>query len=532
MLKYIKLLNQTYISIEKVRLALAIFWNFIGIATDIAIGLLISFLFNINESFQFLFIDFRSIQVISGLLVLCAGIRIFSKYSEEKYARAIHLGIDKQLKDTSAEKLFSKQNVSVPDTFFKINKESEMIGESIYIVLKYINGLIQFVLFSAALIYINALGYLSLVAFSSLVLYPLKRSNELLKVSNTEYKDSVMDINEAAENITSNFYLIKILQTTRLEIEKFLSISNKYLKSFLRNYILSVTAYHLPQTLALMFLGVSFIIFPSVRILEHVTFIIVAIRLVQALGQIIQYRLYFGRFTSYLDDFLNEATNDDFTPENYKDLNSVNGELSKDNIVELKEITFKYSGSGEELFNNLSTSIKAGSHTTIVGPNGSGKSTLLGIIGGIYLPVEGSVLRGYKTVGYVGAKPLILKASIRENLLYGVKEKISDEKLLEVLDYFKVFPIIEKETLNKEISNQSLSSGQMQKISFCRIEIQNPELLLLDESTSNLDVESLSKVVEYLDSKNFTIVNVTHNPLAFSGVDVRLEMIENNVVEV
>ena len=71
----------------------------------------------------------------------------------------------------------------------------------------------------------------------------------------------------------------------------------------------------------------------------------------------------------------------------------------------------------------------------------------------------------------------------------------------------------------------------MQKISFCRIEIQNTELLLLDESTSNLDVESLSKVVEYLDSKNFTIVNVTHNPLAFSGVDVRLEMIENNVVE-
>ena len=112
MLKYIKLLNQTYISIEKVRLALAIFWNFIGIATDIAIGLLVSFLFNINKSFQFLFIDFRNIQVISGLLVLFAGIRIFSKYSEEKYARAIHLGIDKQLKDTSAEKLFSKQKKS------------------------------------------------------------------------------------------------------------------------------------------------------------------------------------------------------------------------------------------------------------------------------------------------------------------------------------------------------------------------------------------------------------------------------------
>ena len=61
------------------------------------------------------------------------------------------------------------------------------------------------------------------------------------------------------------------------------------------------------------------------------------------------------------------------------------------------------------------------------------------------------------------------------------------------------------------ISNRTLSSGQMQKISFIRSLLANTELLLLDESTSNLDSETRNLIFNILKSKNITVINSTHN---------------------
>jgi len=64
-----------------------------------------------------------------------------------------------------------------------------------------------------------------------------------------------------------------------------------------------------------------------------------------------------------------------------------------------------------------------------------------------------------------------------------------------------------------------LSSGQMQKISFIRAILLNPDVLFLDEATSNLDLDSKKKVFDILKQKKITIINSTHDPSSFKGVD-------------
>ena len=103
-------------------------------------------------------------------------------------------------------------------------------------------------------------------------------------------------------------------------------------------------------------------------------------------------------------------------------------------------------------------------------------------------------------------------------------EGIEDKKLLALAREFKLFNEEENFDLEKEISNKSLSSGQMQKISFIRSLLSDAEVLLLDESTSNLDQDTKKLIFEILDKENLTIINATHSPQEFKSYDYHLKI--------
>ena len=90
---------------------------------------------------------------------------------------------------------------------------------------------------------------------------------------------------------------------------------------------------------------------------------------------------------------------------------------------------------------------------------------------------------------------------------------------------FEVFKEKSSYDLNRHVSNKSLSSGQMQKIAFIRALIAGVEILLLDESTSNLDEKTKNLIFTILkDYENLTIINSTHDPDKFSYANNRLKI--------
>ena len=105
---------------------------------------------------------------------------------------------------------------------------------------------------------------------------------------------------------------------------------------------------------------------------------------------------------------------------------------------------------------------------------------------------------------------MIIKGSVRDNLLYGNNLVVDDFTILEMIEKYKLFDE-EEFGLDDIITNKTLSSGQMQKISFIRALLSEPEILILDESTSNLDYDSKILVNNEIKTSSLTIINSTHS---------------------
>lgn len=196
-------------------------------------------------------------------------------------------------------------------------------------------------------------------------------------------------------------------------------------------------------------------------------------------------------------------------------------------LIEAENLSFRYPGSERWLFKNLNFSIKHNDVLLIEGESGKGKSTLLSLVLGVLPPSEGVIKVNQKPIdsvkheieskiAYVGPEPYLIPGSVRENLLYGNKSKkaILDEEIWSVLKKFKADDFISKlggiDTYLYE--NVQLSTGQKQRLSLARAFLKKPQLLVMDESTSNLDFETEKEIMIEV-AKNFskmiTIV-VTH----------------------
>ena len=168
----------------------------------------------------------------------------------------------------------------------------------------------------------------------------------------------------------------------------------------------------------------------------------------------------------------------------------------------------------------------------IIGANGTGKTTLLGLIGNILIPEKGKLSSFTESFSYIGATPFIFQKSLRENILYGNKLNVSDSEILETLYKFDTFKEESSYNLDREVENNTLSSGQLQKIAFARALLSKPKILLLDEAMANLDEKSKEFVLTIIKEMKITVINSTHDPERFENVDAiyKLESIDEERV--
>ena len=210
----------------------------------------------------------------------------------------------------------------------------------------------------------------------------------------------------------------------------------------------------------------------------------------------------------------------------------ISKDLDRDIAIRFNEVDFKYLGSDKFLFQNTNIDIYKNKHTIITGPNGSGKSTLIGLLSGIFFPTNGKVEVYSEKVGYVSATPLIINSNIKENILYGSNVELNDQDMLDFLKEFEVYSDDDSYNLEKAISNKTLSTGQMQKISFIRALASQCEILILDESMSNLDIKTKTMIYQILDKRNLTIINSTHNVDEIPNYDHHISIEKNGDISI
>ena len=176
-------------------------------------------------------------------------------------------------------------------------------------------------------------------------------------------------------------------------------------------------------------------------------------------------------------------------------------EPSKGAFVEFKNVSFKYAGAGADSLDGINMCVKKGETIGIIGPTGSGKTTLVNLIPHFYGTTSGAVFidgRDVKTipdkelrrkVGTVLQKAVLFKGTIRDNLLLGGKNA-DDKALLTALDNAQALAVVESKgglDAPVEQGGRNFSGGQKQRIAIARTLVGDPEILILDDSSSALD---------------------------------------------
>ena len=187
-----------------------------------------------------------------------------------------------------------------------------------------------------------------------------------------------------------------------------------------------------------------------------------------------------------------------------------------DIAVEFRNVTFAYEGSEEPALTDISFAVKKGETIGIIGGTGSGKSTLLNLIPRFYQYQKGEILidgveitkypfeQLRHKMGIVPQKAVLFKGTVRENMQWRNKN-VSDDEIRNALEIAQALDFVEEKPkgLDHMIlqSGRNLSGGQRQRLTIARALVGSPEILILDDSASALDLATEARLRKAIAEK-------------------------------
>ena len=194
----------------------------------------------------------------------------------------------------------------------------------------------------------------------------------------------------------------------------------------------------------------------------------------------------------------------------------------------LQNVSYKYEGSNKTIFNNVNLSFEKGRIYTIVGKSGAGKSTLLNLLAGLDVATAGSVIyenenlaemnrnryRAQKAGIIFQGFNLLTNATAIDNIVLSMNISGVSEPSKKA----RAYTLLEKVGINKEKANRKilkLSGGEQQRIAIARALAHNPELIIADEPTGNLDKATEDSILKILTQlardEGKCVIIVTHS---------------------
>jgi len=221
-----------------------------------------------------------------------------------------------------------------------------------------------------------------------------------------------------------------------------------------------------------------------------------------------------------VDALINEGSKN-FEKDGDTEINSFNDK------IEFKNVNFSYSD--KSVLKNVNLTINKGDKIAIFGPTGVGKSTLIDLILGLIYPKSGKLTidnvpiqkikkeSWHKILSWMGQDPYLFYGTIEENITWGQKDTKKD-KLNNACKLACCNDFVNKKGMTYEYiigdRGSKLSGGQKQRIALARVFLEDPEILILDEPTSHLDLDTKNLLLENVGDfcKNKTLIMITHDP--------------------
>ena len=310
---------------------------------------------------------------------------------------------------------------------------------------------------------------------------------------------------------------------------------------------------------------------PSTRLVNNVIYVIIGVigivmlsnhdahltvAAVMSIGRLSSFLSYTNQYSKPFNEVSNVVAEFENAKASFKRINDFlniidDEDKGKDEIKEIKSIEFKKVSFSYDvdrpLINNFNLKISKGQKVAIVGPTGAGKTTLINLLMRFYNPNKGSILINKKPyeeirkeslrnkVGMVLQDTWIFKGTILDNIRY-FKKDATQKEVREAAK--KAHADIFINTLPNgyltEVSNKhGLSEGQRQMIAIARIMLLNPELVILDEATSNIDTRSEKLITDAFDlmMKEKTSIVIAHRLSTIEKADIIIVMKDGKIVE-
>ena len=244
----------------------------------------------------------------------------------------------------------------------------------------------------------------------------------------------------------------------------------------------------------------------------------------------------FDNVSNELIEFKKDNLESKKTSRNYSEL--------KNDVIKIESLKFSYSNNESiSLIENVNLSIKKGEMIGIIGKSGAGKSTLINLILGLLSPSAGTINFDKKKLiqknifSYVPQEIYLLDDTLRKNVGFGEDEKqISEEQVEDAISSAGLTSFVEKNNkgLNLIVGERGirLSGGEKQRVGIARALYKKPDILILDEATSSLDVVTEKKIIRSINQlKNkLTIIIVSHRLSTVENCD-KIFLISNGKIK-
>lgn len=400
---------------------------------------------------------------------------------------------------------FGKHLLSDVENFFAVINGLLMMITNVMMMSALI--ILMFLVSSTALL-------ISLVLLGALVIISIKatkkRNEKVGKASEKTYRYLYRNVDEALKGVKD----IKIFCKEKYFVNEFSRLQGE-----LKNQRISLTVISSIPTVLINALGFSVmlgILLVSLLIYGNIISLlpslgVVAICIQRLLPGMTLATTNFGTIRTYnviifkLVDLLNKTK--DFSSVHDKQNTLLAKRLHFEESLVFDDVSFSYEKDNNYVLNDVNLKIKKNSITGIIGKSGSGKSTLMDVLMGFYPitkgqllcdgnPVKYSFLHEYAgCIAYVSQKPFILDATLKQNIAFGeCKEEVDLEKIKIAIEVAQLSDLVNafEHGIDEELGEDAIkiSGGQKQRIGIARAIYSNADILILDESTSALDVDT------------------------------------------